>query len=154
MNDLPLSLYEREIYINRPPQEVFDFCLQGDNFQRIFPERITPTRDTTDTVVRPGGSYSFRHWVGNVLPVRWDVDIVDYEHGQHYVDQQRRGPFRHFRHTHRCVPEGAGTRYLDRVEFASLLGTALDEQLVRRRLDKIFTYRQQEMKRLLEDEAG
>ncbi|MDA0167613.1 SRPBCC family protein [Solirubrobacter taibaiensis] len=151
MSDRDRAEYDRVVFIDRSPDAVFEFCRQGENFAKISPERITPTRATRDTVVKPGGTYVFRHWISNVIPMRWRVEIVDYEYGHHYVDFQRRGPFRYFRHTHTCEPEGSGTKYSDRVEFESYFGPRVD-RLIKRRLASVFAHRQREMKRLLEDE--
>jgi ligand-binding SRPBCC domain-containing protein len=145
-----LTRFERDVYIARSPAAVFDFCCQGENLQKISPERITPCADTDETVVQGDHVYVFRHWMNGVFPVRWEVHIVEFVPGERFVDLQLRGPFRYYRHAHVCRPSEGGTRYADVIEYATVLGAYVDRTVVRRRFASIFAHRQRMMKRLLE----
>ena len=74
------------------------------------------------------------------FPMSWLTDIAAYEPPSMFVDQQRRGPYRTWIHTHQFRPERGGTLLLDHVEF-DMLGGALVAPLVKRDQRKIFTYR-------------
>ena len=69
----------------------------------------------------------------------------DPPHG--FVDEEIRGPFALWRHTHgfRRSPDGAGTIMDDRVEYALPLAPVgeVAHFVVRRQLDRIFDYRRQ-----------
>lgn len=45
--------------------EVFDFCMEGVNFPKIFPERVTPLGniDIADLRIAQGRQFRFRHWM-------------------------------------------------------------------------------------------
>lgn len=141
--------FRREVLIARSRQDVFDFCLRAENVEAILPDRIEPSADSP-LVGEAGGVYEFRHWMRALLPVRWVVLIDRFEPGHEFVDHQLRGSFRWFRHTHSCLPGDGGTLYRDSIEFATLLGRVLDQVLVLRELDRLFTFRQRRMRELLE----
>jgi ligand-binding SRPBCC domain-containing protein len=145
-----VTVFEKQVLLNCNPRQVFDFCCSGENFAEISPDRISPTKDNEGTTVLPDHVFSFHHWMLPFVPVKWVVHIASYTSGYEYVDMQLRGPFRYFRHTHRCSPSGAGTLYLDRVEFRSPFGLLADRFLVSRSLERIFTYRHRRMKELLD----
>jgi ligand-binding SRPBCC domain-containing protein len=140
--------FQREVVIDCPPQEVFDFCLSTECVQAIIPDRIVPASGTPP-MGAAGGVYEFRHWMRGLIPVRWVVLIDRFTAGNEFVDHQLRGTFRWFRHTHTCVARGDGTLYRDSIEFSTLLGRCLDRLIVRRELDRLFRYRQRRMQELL-----
>jgi len=145
-----LAVFEKDVFIGSTPQEVFDFCCNGEKFQLISPDRITPAKDNDEITVLPAHVYSFYHWMAPILPVHWVVYIDDYQPGHYYVDLQLRGPFRYFRHTHRCTPVGGGTAYTDYIEYCSPYGALIDRTFVRRSFERIFKHRHRRMVELLE----
>ncbi len=89
---------------------------------------------------------------GAGLPVGWLTRIEVWEPGVRFVDQQLRGPYALWHHTHEFEPDGAGgTRMRDIVRYA-LPGGPLGEAampLVRRDLAAIFDFRREEVARRL-----
>ncbi len=68
------------------------------------------------------------------------------------MDVQLTGPFRHWHHTHRFEPRDGGTSIVDRVRYSlplGRLGRLAHLVLVRRDLDRIFEFREQQIARLL-----
>lgn len=61
-----------------------------------------------------------------------------------FVDVQLRGPYRVWRHTHRFLAEGGGTRIVDDVEYElplCPLGRLVEALWARREVARIFGYR-------------
>lgn len=149
-----VQVVQREVLLERSPQEVFDFCLRGENFAAIMPDRLDVLW-MSSTTGELGGTYVFRWWVKGVLPMRWVAHIDTFDSGRQFSDLQLRGLFRYFHHTHTCIPAPAGaTLYRDTVRFASLLGPRLDDALLRREMDRTFRKRHQRMRELLGVDAG
>jgi ligand-binding SRPBCC domain-containing protein len=48
--------------------------------------------------------------------------ISEWDRPRCFVDEQREGPFKFFRHEHRFTAVGNGTRMMDRVEYAAPFG--------------------------------
>ena len=82
------------------------------------------------------------------LPLRWQSEITVWEPGKRFVDEQRRGPYRYWRHEHLFEPSGEGTRVIDLVQYAVPGGRLINWLLVGRDLEKIFAYRQQKLAEL------
>jgi ligand-binding SRPBCC domain-containing protein len=135
------------------PQAVYDFCLREENFAALMPDRIQPLW-TSSEVGELHGTYLFRWYMKNVVPVRWGAFIDQAEPGVYFSDLQVRGMFTYFHHTHTCAAEGDGTRYTDRVVFATRLGGLVDGLVVRRELARVFAQRHRRMADLIDDGGG
>jgi ligand-binding SRPBCC domain-containing protein len=63
--------------------------------------------------------------------------ITEHERPLRFTDEQRRGPFAHYRHVHRFEPTADGTLLLDDLRCAApfgVLGRAAERALLVRRL--------------------
>ena len=80
--------------------------------------------------------------------MRWRTEIIDWNPPHSFVDQQLRGPYREWHHTHEFVSQDGGTLCSDRVRY-SVYGGALTQRLfVKTDVDRIFRYRLQRMREL------
>jgi ligand-binding SRPBCC domain-containing protein len=87
--------------------------------------------------------------------VSWMARIAEFVWNSHFLDEQIRGPFTHFRHRHGMQSETRegveGTMVIDEIEFALPYGFIgrLAGSLVRRYLVKSFAYRQKRLPEIL-----
>lgn len=76
--------------------------------------------------VRSGviGVGEFVTWRARHFGITWTMTsvITEWDRPRWFVDEQRRGPFKSFRHEHRFEPHGNGTAAHDRVQFEAPLG--------------------------------
>ncbi|WP_116995423.1 SRPBCC family protein [Desertimonas flava] len=76
--------------------------------------------------VRAGtiGLGEFVTWRARHFGVMWTMTnaITSWERPTRFVDEQRRGPFKSFRHEHRFEPAEHGTTLIDHVEFEAPFG--------------------------------
>ncbi len=135
----------REQDLPGTPEEVFDLFADARNLEAITPpllrfEVITPG----DIEMRVGTLILYRLHLHRV-PVSWLTSIQAWDPPHRFVDQQVRGPFALWHHTHELFPSGAGgTRMRDTVRYAigfGPLGELAHRVLVRRDLEAIFDYR-------------
>ncbi|HKP93058.1 MAG TPA: SRPBCC family protein, partial [Chthoniobacterales bacterium] len=75
------------------------------------------------------------------FPVRWRSRITVWEPPRRFVDEQVRGPYRLWRHEHEFEDRDGGTLVRDRVHYAVPFDFLVHELLVRRDVERIFTYR-------------
>jgi ligand-binding SRPBCC domain-containing protein len=87
--------------------------------------------------------------------VSWMARIVHFEWNSHFVDEQVRGPFRHFRHRHGVsgeTREGVeGTLVADLIEYELPAGAVgwLANGTIRGRFEDAFAYRQKRLPEIL-----
>jgi ligand-binding SRPBCC domain-containing protein len=85
----------------------------------------------------------------------WISEHTACQEGRMFRDRQIKGPFALWQHTHSFEPDGALACYLeDRVEYAlplGMLGELVAGALVRRKLDRLFSYRHEFTGRAIRD---
>jgi len=89
--------------------------------------------------MRAGAEIEYRIKVRGV-PMAWISRISEFEPPVQFVDDQVRGPYRKWVHTHRFVEVNGRTQMTDTVEF-DLLGSHLIGGFIARDLMRIFSYR-------------
>jgi ligand-binding SRPBCC domain-containing protein len=133
-----------EQYIDRPIGEVFDFFSRPENLARITPAAlgfIILTPSPIDMQVGTLVSYMIRLFG---FRVRWTSIITTYIPPVKFVDEQLKGPYSFWHHTHMFYERNGGTLIVDEVRYAipfGLIGEISRRLFVRRQLDKIFSYR-------------
>jgi ligand-binding SRPBCC domain-containing protein len=93
--------------------------------------------------MRPGAIIDYRLSLFGV-PFSWRTEIEAFEPETRFVDVQRRGPYRSWRHLHTFAEAPGGTLIGDRVEYQlplGPLGELARVLAVRRQLDAIFDHR-------------
>jgi ligand-binding SRPBCC domain-containing protein len=142
---LPRAYYlHREQFIPAPIEEVFDFFSDVRNLEAITPKWLrfrilTPT----PIAMRAGAVIEYRLSWG-FIGLRWKTVISQWKPPHFFVDEQQRGPYRVWQHTHSFREEPDGTRMFDTVHYElpfGLLGKLAHTLRVKRDLQRIFDYR-------------
>lgn len=138
-----------ETWVSAPLDTVFHFFADAANLQVLTPPWVHFVIRTPGTIeMRPGARilYSIRL---HGIPVAWESEITVWQPPDRFVDEQRRGPYRRWAHTHTFAAERGGTRLVDEIEFAVPAGWLVGA-LVRRDLRQIFSFRQRALMRLFD----
>ena len=139
-----VHVLSREQRLPLAPSELFPFFADAGNLARVTPPELAFAFETELPIeMRVGAEIRYRLRLWGV-PFHWRTRIAAWDPPQGFVDEQVRGPYRFWRHTHsfRAAP-GGGTIMLDRVEYALPFAPfgELAHFLVRRQLERIFDYR-------------
>lgn len=137
--------------------QAFAFFADAQNLEAITPPWLSFRIITPGPIeMRPGAEISYRLRLHGV-PVRWLTEITAWEPGRRFVDEQRRGPYRLWHHTHTFEAVPGGTLIGDRVRYRlplGVLGGVAHLLVVRRDLLRIFDFRQQAVAQRLGGGAG
>lgn len=134
-------LFEDSLWIEQPRERVFEFFSDASNLQRITPEWlhfqiITPS----PLKIGEGTLIDYRLRVHG-FPIRWRTRIVSWDPPYRFVDEQLKGPYRLWHHTHTFEEKNSGTLMHDRVQYMPIGGWLINRLFVKRDVASIFAYR-------------
>lgn len=139
---------QRELWLPRTLTEIFPFFADATNLGTLTPPwlnfRILSPRPIP---MRVGTLIDYRIVVHGI-PFRWQSEITVWEPPHRFVDEQRRGPYRIWRHEHRFAESDGGTMLSDRVQYAVLFDPLVHRWLVRPDIERIFAFRTKKMREL------
>lgn len=148
--------YVKESRIAAPPERVFAWHAMPGTLARLTPpwERVEILEGGDS--LQPGSRVRLRARVGPIW-IRWIAEHVEYDPPRRFSDKQIGGPFALWHHDHWFLDDGAGgTIVRDEVEFQPPmggLGRLLLGAWIRRKLERLFTFRHEVTRRACEEIA-
>ena len=135
----------REQRLPGTPDEVFAFFADAGNLEAITPSWLS-FRIVTPRPIEMGRGTLIEYRLRlHGLPISWLTRIEVWEPGRRFVDQQLRGPYALWHHSHEFAAAPDGTTLMrDTVRYAlpaGPLGALAHRLFVRRDLDRIFEHR-------------
>lgn len=143
---MKVHVLKEEQVIEKPIDEVFDFFKCPENLEKITPSSLGFQILTPKPIVMEKGrliDYSIKI-VG--IPQRWTTLITDYDPPHKFVDEQLKGPYSLWHHTHEFESRGNATLIKDTVRYVigmGILGEFAHTLFVRNQLTHIFRHRKQ-----------
>lgn len=136
--------FVRTQVIPMPRSEVFAFFSAAANLDALTPpflhfRILTPM----PIAMRTGAQLDYQLSLFGV-PLRWRTRITDWTPDERFVDEQERGPYALWRHTHTFEARGNTTLMRDVVEYSvpfGPIGAVAHVLFVKRTLARIFDFR-------------
>lgn len=130
----------------RPVDEIFPFFADAHNLERLTPEFLNFRVLTPKPIdIRSGCIIDYTLRVHRI-PLRWKTEILDWDPPRSFVDNQAKGPYALWHHTHSFEPinDGSATRCTDTVRYRPkgwILAPLINRLFVQKDVENIFRYR-------------
>ncbi len=142
---------ERHQRIPRPMENVWDFFCDPQNLNAMTPAFLDfEIVRGGDEPMRQGQEIEYRIRILPGVRSRWLTEITLCIERDHFVDEQRVGPYKTWRHLHIFNPRENGVEMVDLVDYELPfrgIGSAVHSLFVNRRLKTIFDFRQRYLER-------
>ncbi len=137
---------ERSQVLNSTLEKVWDYFSSPKNLDELTPQ------DMGFQIISELGSegmyqgQEIEYYVRPILniPLYWKTLITEVNDHHSFIDQQIKGPYKLWKHTHTFEEVDGQIKMYDKVEYAlpfSFLGSIAHEVYVKQRLQEIFDYR-------------
>ena len=137
-------VFEASQFIEKSQTEVFEFFSIAGNLNLITPRHLSFDILTPAHIkMQVGTIIDYRMKIYGI-PVRWRTEISEWDPPNRFADNQVKGPYKKWYHTHSFQSRDNGTLMTDHVEYAvpgGFLAPLLNRLFVRRDVEKIFQYR-------------
>jgi ligand-binding SRPBCC domain-containing protein len=134
-------IFETELWLPVAREKVFPFFANARNLEILTPPWLNFHVITPGEIpMRVGALIDYQIRIHG-FPVRWRTEITAWNPPFNFADEQRRGPYRSWTHTHTFVEKDGGTLCRDHVIYAVPGGALVNYLFVRRDVQKIFAYR-------------
>ena len=139
----------KEVWLPRPIDEVFDFFSDARNLERLTPPTLRFEVLTPSPIRMAAGTLIDYKLKLRGIPVRWQSEITMWDPPHRFVDEQRRGPYRMWKHEHTFVESDGGVFAKDNVSYAVPGGALINTLFVARDVRNIFDYRTEQLLKAL-----
>lgn len=138
---MKVHTFDSKIWLPQPIEEIFPFFADAHNLERITPPFLKFTVTTPAPIVMARGTRIRYRLRLRSIPISWESEITAWEPPHRFVDEQRRGPYRLWKHEHRFAERNGGTEIIDHVNYAVWGGSLVNALLVAPDVRGIFDYR-------------
>jgi ligand-binding SRPBCC domain-containing protein len=138
-------------WLPRPVAEIFPFFQNEKNLEILTPPFLNfHVVGKTTREIRKGTLIDYKLKLHG-LPIRWRTEITSWQPPVKFVDNQIKGPYALWHHTHEFEDLAGGTLMTDRVQYRvpmGLLGKLTAGPFVGHDVAKIFQYRKEKAREL------
>jgi ligand-binding SRPBCC domain-containing protein len=137
--------------IKRPISEVFDFFSKAENLNALTPPELEFSILTPLPIPMKKGTLIDYRIKLEGIPFRWRTLISDWQEGKSFTDEQIKGPYRVWKHTHSFVAKGDYTEMTDEILYLApgwFLEPIIHKLFVKKRVEAIFEFRESKLNEL------
>ena len=138
-----MFIFEQEQIINQPLSKLFPFFERPENLSKLTPKWLSfEIRTKLPLEMKQGATFEYTISLFGI-PMKWKTLIVKYSPPNIFIDEQVKGPYKKWVHTHSFKEINGKVTMADRVEY-DLYGGFLKYIInifVAISVKKIFNYR-------------
>tara|TARA_B100001250_G_scaffold388431_1_gene386676 strand:+ start:86 stop:547 length:462 start_codon:yes stop_codon:yes gene_type:complete len=130
--------------ISKPIEEVFSFFAKPENLALITPRKLDFKILTPIPIRMKEGQlidYTIKLFKKEI---RWKTLITEYDKPKKFIDQQLKGPYSMWHHTHTFNDHGTYVEMIDEISYSvpfGIIGQIVNSIFIKRDLLDIFEYR-------------
>jgi ligand-binding SRPBCC domain-containing protein len=147
---MKIHSFDSGLWVPLPIDAVFPFFSDAHNLERITPPFLKFNVVTPDPIVLAVGTRIRYRLSLRGIPISWESEITAWEPPYRFIDEQRRGPYRYWKHEHRFAPRDNGTQVSDHLRYAVWGGPLINSLFVAPDVRKIFAYRREQLSVILQ----
>ncbi len=149
----------REQYLDGDMDTVWDFFSSPENLDILTPENMGFEIKTPKPLPKMYKGQIIEYTVRPVLnlPIFWRTEITEVEDNKSFIDEQRKGPYKLWRHQHIFEETSRGIKMIDDLEYAlpmGPVGSLVHKIYVKNRLKEIFDYRYEQVDKIFNKSEG
>jgi ligand-binding SRPBCC domain-containing protein len=148
-----VNQFEQRQRLPLPPEEAFEFFGDARNLEAVTPDWLHFRIVSLDSPELEEGTLIVYRLRVRGIPVNWTTKITQWEPGRRFVDEQIRGPYKLWEHTHWFEPDGQGGTWMtDRIRYAmpfGPIGRLAHRLFVRNDLRRIFDRRRERIAEMI-----
>jgi uncharacterized protein len=143
---MPNSTFALRSPMPVPAEELYAWHARPLAFRRLLPP-WEPIDIANITGTFGSNSYRIEFRAALLGPIKgsWIEEAFDFQPGKQFHDREIKGPFAYLNHTHRMIPDGPASSFLDEfIEYRppiGMLGRLVAGRMIERKLAAIFAYR-------------
>lgn len=144
----------RKTIIKRPLEEVFQFFSKAENLNLLTPSELEFRILTPLPIKMQAGALIDYKIKLNGIPFNWKTEIAEWKVNERFVDQQIKGPYQIWHHTHSFKSVDGGTEMTDEVKYLSpgwIIEPLIQALFIKKKVESIFDYRNSKLKEIFPD---
>jgi ligand-binding SRPBCC domain-containing protein len=138
-------LFKSQRMVDQPLTKVFEFFSNAHNLALITPPSLHLEILTPAPIEIFAGTRIDYQLKLHGIPIRWQTEITEWNPPHGFLDEQRHGPYRLWRHAHTFDETEDGVVVNDSIEYAVWGGGLIEKLFVRPDLERIFAYRSEQL---------
>lgn len=144
-------------FIPQPIDKVFAFFARPENLECITPKylkfsikTLSPIRMETGQII----DYTIKI---KGFPISWSSLISSYDPPYSFIDEQIRGPYSKWHHTHTFTNVNGGTKIDDQIQYGipfGLVGRIAHSIWIKKDLERIFDFRSKTIEKVFRNDIN
>lgn len=137
-------IFTQEQWVDHSVCEVFQFFKNAKNLEDITPQYLNFKIIGMNTEEVQKNSVIDYKLKLHGIPFSWRTKIIEFVENDMFIDEQIKGPYKKWIHTHSFIEQDGGTQIKDSVSYIiplGIIGNFLLGKFIRSDINKIFEYR-------------
>ena len=143
---------ENHQFIKAPLKNVFDFFSKPENLKEITPSKLNfKILTPTPISMKEGTMIDYTIELFGI-PLHWRTLITKFDPPNQFIDEQLKGPYLFWHHTHTFIEKDGGVEMSDKVLYTipmGFFGRFLHFIWIKNDLKKIFSHREKVIDKIL-----